>query len=176
MLLFFLVQNSGRKEDLVERKICFGFGIKQCNISFFLFGVCGGEWKQEIWWLQIGFIHPDLRFAERIFWGIEACRSEDEESRQLALKNATTPRTIELYMFLQAFLHSLPQILFQMYLLMRHSHTTDKQTGWYNFKLIISRYTLFSHRFKRNSFEQFRQEIRYCMSNKFLQLIPSSWV
>ncbi|XP_044750741.1 uncharacterized protein LOC123311049 [Coccinella septempunctata] len=77
------------------------------------------------------------RFAERIFWSIEAYRSEDEESKQLAIQNATTPRTIELYMFLQAFLHSLPQILFQLYLLMRHSHTTDKQTAHSQFMSII---------------------------------------
>ncbi|XP_045471042.1 uncharacterized protein LOC123678194 [Harmonia axyridis] len=77
------------------------------------------------------------RFAERIFWSIEAFRSEDEESRQFAVRNSTRPRTIELYMFLQAFLHSLPQILLQLHQLMRHSHTTDKLTAHSQFMSIV---------------------------------------
>ncbi|KAK9879719.1 hypothetical protein WA026_006779 [Henosepilachna vigintioctopunctata] len=96
--------------------------------------------KNNIVWVLIKIVQHLLfpiwslwRFAERIFWSIEAYRSEDDDSREYAIFMATSPRTIELYIFLQAFLQSLPQVLFQLCLLMRHSHTTDKQTAYAQF-------------------------------------------
>lgn len=69
------------------------------------------------------------RFAERTFWSIEGIRSEDDESREEALKVVSAARTIELYFFLQAYLHSIPQILLQLHILMRNVNEMEQDTG-----------------------------------------------
>lgn len=71
------------------------------------------------------------RYAEKIFWSIEAVRSEDEEEREEALSYVTAPRTIELYFFLQGYLHTVPQLFLQLHILMRYVSDMDKQTGTY---------------------------------------------
>nr|XP_023028394.1 uncharacterized protein LOC111516473 [Leptinotarsa decemlineata] len=70
------------------------------------------------------------RFAERIFWSIEAIRAKEEDYIKESLKVVAVPRSIELYVFLQSYLHSLPQVLLQLYILMRYNadmkHETEK--------------------------------------------------
>lgn len=68
------------------------------------------------------------RFAERIFWSIEAVRSKDEESINSAISTVKEPRLIEFYVFLQAYLHSLPQVLLQLHILMRHNSDIAKES------------------------------------------------
>ncbi|RZC36893.1 uncharacterized protein BDFB_005785, partial [Asbolus verrucosus] len=69
------------------------------------------------------------RYAERIFWSIEAVRAVDEESVSEAITVIRAPRTIELYFFLQAFLQSLPQMLLQLNILMRQDLDVNRQTA-----------------------------------------------
>lgn len=73
------------------------------------------------------------RYAERIFWGIEAIRSEDDEAREECLEKITAPRSIELYFFLQGFLQAIPQILLQLHVLMRNVNDLNNETS----KLLI---------------------------------------
>ncbi|XP_057666131.1 uncharacterized protein LOC130899946 [Diorhabda carinulata] len=68
------------------------------------------------------------RFAERIFWSIEAVRAADERSTKDAVSVITSPRSIELYIFLQSYLHALPQVLLQLYILIRHNNDLNRQT------------------------------------------------
>ncbi|CAG9813974.1 unnamed protein product [Phaedon cochleariae] len=68
------------------------------------------------------------RFAERIFWSIEAVRSTDQKTIKDLISNVTAPRSIELCIFLQSYLHALPQVLLQLYILMRHNTDIDRQT------------------------------------------------
>ncbi|KAG5898961.1 hypothetical protein JTB14_004681 [Gonioctena quinquepunctata] len=69
------------------------------------------------------------RFAERIFWSIEAVRAKDDKSIKEALARVSVPRSIELYIFLQSYLHALPQVLLQLYILMRHNSNINRQTA-----------------------------------------------
>ncbi|CAH1186242.1 unnamed protein product [Phyllotreta striolata] len=69
------------------------------------------------------------RFAERIFWSIEAVRAPDDKSIAEAVAAVTDPRSIELYVFLQSYLHSLPQVLLQLYVLVRHNADINSQTA-----------------------------------------------
>ncbi|GJQ86601.1 hypothetical protein Trydic_g7834 [Trypoxylus dichotomus] len=68
------------------------------------------------------------RYAEKIFWSIEALMNKDEEAREDALENATAPRIIEFYFFLQAFLQSLPQILLQVHILVKYTLDMELET------------------------------------------------
>ncbi|XP_066157830.1 uncharacterized protein [Euwallacea fornicatus] len=69
------------------------------------------------------------RFAERIFWTIEAAiNTNDNQRLDEALGKLIEPRLIELYVFLQAYLHSLPQVLLQLHILMRHNSNIDKES------------------------------------------------
>ncbi|CAG9766530.1 unnamed protein product [Ceutorhynchus assimilis] len=68
------------------------------------------------------------RFAERIFWSIEAIRSNVDETVYEALTKAIEYRVIELYVFLQAYLHCLPQVLLQLHILMRHNSDIAKES------------------------------------------------
>lgn len=69
------------------------------------------------------------RYAEKLFWSIEALRAEDDESREECLEKVVAPRTIELYFFLQAFLQAIPQILLQLHILMRNVNDLEGQTS-----------------------------------------------
>lgn len=69
------------------------------------------------------------RYAEKIFWSIEALRNEEEEAREEALENVTAPRIVEFYFFLQAFVQSLPQILLQVHILMRFALDMKLETS-----------------------------------------------
>ncbi|KAB0797942.1 hypothetical protein PPYR_08935 [Photinus pyralis] len=69
------------------------------------------------------------RFAEKIFWSVEGIRTKDDEQREdLINAKIVTPRTIELYYFLQGYLQAAPQILFQMHTLMRYANLFDIDT------------------------------------------------
>ncbi|XP_060518060.1 uncharacterized protein LOC132696931 [Cylas formicarius] len=68
------------------------------------------------------------RFAERIFWSIEVIRSKDEFAINEAISIISAPRTIELYIFLQAYMHSLLQVLLQLYILMRHNANIERES------------------------------------------------
>lgn len=72
-----------------------------------------------------------FRFAERIFWSIEAIRANNAKETNEALSHVTAPRTIELYIFLQSYLHAVPQVLLQLYILMRHNADINRETGLY---------------------------------------------
>lgn len=68
------------------------------------------------------------RYAERIFWSIEAIVASDEVKRKEAKTYVYAPRNIELYVFLQAYLYALPQVMLQLYILMRHEKVVEKET------------------------------------------------
>ncbi|ENN77182.1 hypothetical protein YQE_06320, partial [Dendroctonus ponderosae] len=85
-----------------------------------------GMTSDNSYWLYkkiIGHVH-----AERIFWSIEAVRSTDETAIEENIAKATEPRLVELYVFLQAYLHSLPQVLLQLHILMRHNSDIAKES------------------------------------------------
>ncbi|CAG9839200.1 unnamed protein product [Diabrotica balteata] len=96
------------------------------------FESCGRE--NMIWfWTKLGehFFFPVWsiwRFAERIFWSIEAVRAKDEQSFEEAVSIITSPRSIELYVFLQSYTHALPQVLLQLYILTRNNTEMNRQT------------------------------------------------
>ncbi|XP_030753291.1 uncharacterized protein LOC115880252 [Sitophilus oryzae] len=77
------------------------------------------------------------RFAERIFWSIEAIRSKDEQSISKFTSLASAPRIIELYVFLQSYFHSLPQVLLQLYILMRHNANIARESKEVQFFSIV---------------------------------------
>ncbi|XP_077285403.1 uncharacterized protein LOC143910692 [Arctopsyche grandis] len=61
------------------------------------------------------------RYAHQVFWSIEAiCANcvNDSERTENSLRILMKPNSLELYFFLQSYLHSAPQILFQFYLLL----------------------------------------------------------
>lgn len=100
------------------------------------------------------------RYAEKIFWSIEALRNEEEEAREEALENVTAPRIVEFYFFLQAFVQSLPQILLQVHILMRFALDMKLETSRYKFRSQIkySKYTrLFDN--PRSTWFSFRVEL-----------------
>lgn len=78
-----------------------------------------------------------FRFAERIFWSIEAVRAQDEYSAKEILSIVNSPRSIELYIFLQSYVHSLPQVILQFYILIRHNTNIKHETGWFLTKFLI---------------------------------------
>lgn len=69
------------------------------------------------------------RYAEKLFWCIEAVRSPDDEERLEAISKINAPRTIEFYYFLQGYLHTIPQIFLQLHILLRYLSETEKPTG-----------------------------------------------
>lgn len=83
----------------------------------------------------------NFRFGERIFWSIEAVRSSDEVFIMQAKTIVDAARSIELYVFLQSYLHALPQVLFQLYILMRHNHEINRETGNYHKNSFIYAFT-----------------------------------
>lgn len=68
------------------------------------------------------------RYAEKIFWAIEGYRAPTEDDRQECLRKSSAPRSIEFYFFLKGFLHTIPQILLQLHILMRNVKLLDQQT------------------------------------------------
>lgn len=70
------------------------------------------------------------RCAEKIFWSIEGMRAENDDERTKALGEVTAPRSIEFYYFLQGFLHTVPQIILQMTLLINHFTDFHQQTNY----------------------------------------------
>lgn len=70
-----------------------------------------------------------LRYAERIFWSIEAVRAKDEYAIEEICSIIDSPRSIELYIFLQSYAHSLPQLMLQFYILIRHNTDVQRETG-----------------------------------------------
>ncbi|KRT86406.1 hypothetical protein AMK59_160, partial [Oryctes borbonicus] len=132
-----------------------------CTTSLELWPQIDGMGFENINWLLLKILQHVLfpvwgvwRYAEKIFWSIEALRNEDEEAREEALENVTAPRIIEFYFFLQAFLQSLPQILLQVHILMRYTldmklETVQAQTMSVVMNLIkVSIVTTLYQRFK----------------------------
>lgn len=72
-----------------------------------------------------------FRYAEKIFWAIEGYRAPTEDDRQECLRKSSAPRSIEFYFFLKGFLHTIPQILLQLHILMRNVKLLDQQTSKY---------------------------------------------
>lgn len=79
--------------------------------------------------IHLVFVFLRLRYAERIFWSIEAVRAKDEYSVEEIFSIINSPRSIELYVFLQSYVHSLPQLLLQFYILIRHNADVQRETG-----------------------------------------------
>lgn len=69
------------------------------------------------------------RYAELLFWSIEACRTNDETERDKCIKKAERRSLFDLYLFLQAYTQAVPQILFQMHIILRHPSDFNKETG-----------------------------------------------
>ncbi|KAF5283779.1 hypothetical protein FQA39_LY17217 [Lamprigera yunnana] len=93
---------------------------------------CGGE--NTKWCLMKTLQHVFFpiwsiwRHAEKIFWSIEAVRSEDQSEKEKIREKLTAPRTVELYYFLQGYLQAAPQILLQLHIIMRHTSDVEKDT------------------------------------------------
>lgn len=87
----------------------------------FIDNICGVRLCDEV--------SISCRYAEKIFWSIEAVLAETDEKRRENLQFATAPRTIEFYFFLQAFLQGIPQIMLQVHILMRFTNLLELQTG-----------------------------------------------
>lgn len=61
-----------------------------------------------------------FRFGRRLFWSIEALfHDRDSYERHHSLAKAAENSAFELYHFLQAFTHSGPQLLLQLYVLLQ---------------------------------------------------------
>ncbi|XP_026757246.2 uncharacterized protein LOC113516939 [Galleria mellonella] len=77
--------------------------------------------KNDIKWLLTQFANCIFfpiatigRYCYLIFWWVEvvyACRHEDEERVREALLNARAPSSMELYLFLQSFIHAAPHAI-----------------------------------------------------------------
>ncbi|KAJ8726219.1 hypothetical protein PYW07_000917 [Mythimna separata] len=91
--------------------------------------------KHDLRWLAIQFVNAIFfpiaaigRYCYLIFWWVEAVcasRSEDKERTQEAIQAARTPSPIELYLFLQSFIHAAPHAIVNILDLMaRYSDMT----------------------------------------------------
>jgi len=69
------------------------------------------------------------RYAKQLFWSIEALLNET--GREEALLVASQPSQIELYLFLQPFLQSIPQAFLQLYIMLAH-YEQEKRISKYN--------------------------------------------
>lgn len=69
------------------------------------------------------------RFAEQLFWSIEAARSQNEYETEELMHYAERNRVFELYHFLQAYLQAAPQILFQLHIIFKQTAKFEKKTG-----------------------------------------------
>ncbi|XP_022908319.2 uncharacterized protein [Onthophagus taurus] len=97
--------------------------------------------KWALWKVLQHFFFPIWsmwRYAEKIFWSIEALiQINDEEKKDEALENVNAPRIIEFYLFLQAFLQGIPQIILQIHILLRVSTLIDISTIYIQASSII---------------------------------------
>jgi hypothetical protein len=71
-----------------------------------------------------------FRFARKIFWCVEALfHDKNTYERHQALTKAAENSPFELYHFLQAFFHSAPQIIVQLFILLRDDMFRNYDTG-----------------------------------------------
>lgn len=67
-----------------------------------------------------------------IYWTIEALFHEENTfERYDAIRNATKPSTFQLYRFLQAFCQAAPQIVLQLYIVLRENIFRNFETSKY---------------------------------------------
>lgn len=70
------------------------------------------------------------RFARKIFWCVESLFHEKNTyERHHALMKAAEHSPFELYHFLQSFFHSAPQIILQLFILLRDDMFRNYDTG-----------------------------------------------
>lgn len=77
--------------------------------------------KQDVWWILLQIVNflffPFAvigRYSHQIFWWIEtvfASYADDDARTKDAVMRAREPSPVELYLFLQAFLHSAPNVI-----------------------------------------------------------------
>lgn len=83
------------------------------------------------YWIKIIF-----RFSRKIFWCIESLFHEKNTyERHQAMSKAAEHSPFELYHFLQSFFHSAPQIILQLFILLRDDLFRNYDTG--DFILIL---------------------------------------
>lgn len=87
---------------------------------------------------SIHHVSSTFRYGERLFWSIDAIISQDDDERADSLEHVYAPRDIELSIFLQSYQHALPQIMLQLFILMRHESELKSQTGILYFIFIVS--------------------------------------
>ncbi|XP_026737911.1 uncharacterized protein LOC113501096 [Trichoplusia ni] len=105
--------------------------------------------KKEIRWLVMQFVNAVFfpvaavgRYCYLIFWWVEAVcasRVEDEERTQDAINRARKPSPMELYLFLQAFLHAAPHSILNIIdLITRYSDLTFDKLSVQAISIILS--------------------------------------
>ncbi|XP_021182885.3 uncharacterized protein LOC110371102 [Helicoverpa armigera] len=105
--------------------------------------------KNDIRWLVMQFVNAIFfpiaaigRYCYLIFWWVEAVcasRSDDKERTQEAIQLARAPSPVELYLFLQAFIHSAPHAVVNILDLMRrYSDLTFDKVSVQAVSIIVS--------------------------------------
>lgn len=70
------------------------------------------------------------RFSRKLFWCVEALFHEKNTyERHQAMVKAAEHSPFELYHFLQAFFHSAPQVVLQLFILLREDLFRNYDTG-----------------------------------------------
>lgn len=85
-------------------------------------------------------------------------RSTDDTTVEANLAKATEPRLVELYVFLQAYLHSLPQVLLQLHILMRHNSDIAKESSKLPSRLFYSGSLIYGDVFRSDAGDQHPSE------------------
>ena len=71
-----------------------------------------------------------FRFCRRIFWSVESLfHDKSSFEREQAIRRASETSPFELYHFLQAFAQAAPQILLQLYILLREDTFRNYETS-----------------------------------------------
>ncbi|KAG6459340.1 hypothetical protein O3G_MSEX011332 [Manduca sexta] len=105
--------------------------------------------KNDVRWIVMQFVNAVFfpiaaigRYCSQIFWWVEAvCASRDfdEDRTKEALLEAKSPSPMELYLFLQAFLHSAPHAIVNILdLMMRYSGATFDKVSLQAISIIAS--------------------------------------
>lgn len=78
------------------------------------------------------------RMSYEIFWTIEALfHDENTFDRYDAIQKATKPSTFQLYRFLQAFCQAAPQVILQLYIVLRENKFRNYETSKYYYVYVF---------------------------------------
>lgn len=81
------------------------------------------------------------RFSRKIFWCVDALfHDKNTYERHHALTKAAEHSPFELYHFLQSYFHSAPQVIFQMFILLREDLFRNYDTGKKHFGVLADEF------------------------------------